>query len=302
MPLILNGPQGTAILVPVDESGLYLWDTENAQVPTVVEESRSQSQKQSEDVSALPGVPSLPLPPVITTEHPILLPKNLEILGLGGSGYIYKCPGGFAYKVHASQREVDFMKAAGDCSVTPFSRVMRNVHGVLVPCGLIMELATPFNFKLVPSEERATVKDEMINLVERLHSSKVGIVHGDIKPANFLRCRDGKLRLCDFDSARLIADEDTEGWEGFVSERYVAPSRGFPKYGPPTVRDDNYALAISIWELYTGNDALIDEDMEEVLNDGRTVDVDELEDQDIRNFVRKRLRDGGAKVEAPKFY
>jgi serine/threonine protein kinase len=165
-----------------------------------------------------------------------------------------------------------------------------------VPEGLVIELATPFDFKLVPLEQRAVVKDEMVNLVERLHGREFGIVHGDIKPANFLRCRDGKLRLCDFDSARLIADKKVENWEGFVSERYLAPSRGYPEYGPPTVIDDEYALAISVWELFTGKDALIEEDMEEILKDGRTVDIDELEDDDIRAFVRKRLRDGGAKV------
>ncbi|KAK4242558.1 kinase-like domain-containing protein [Achaetomium macrosporum] len=244
----------------------------------------------------LPRIPNLRLPAAITTEHEILHPKTLEFLGLGNSGYVYKCPGGFAYKTQASQREAHLIKAAGDCAVPPLSRVMREIDGVLVPWGLIMELATPFDFKRVPAEERKAVKGEMVSLVERLHGSEFGIVHGDIKPANFVRCRDGRLRLCDFDSARLIADEKAEGWEGFVSERYLAPSRGFPEYGPPTVVDDDYALAISVWELFTGKDALIDEDMEQVLKEGGTVDLDELEDDEIRDFVRKRLRDGGAKV------
>jgi len=78
--------------------------------------------------------------------------------------------------------------------------------------------------------------------------------------------------------------------------RYLAPSRGFPGLGPPGVVDDEYALAISVWELFTGKEALVGEDMEEVLREGRTVDLGELEDEDVREFVRKRLRDGGAKV------
>ncbi len=226
-----------------------------------------------------------------------MLPQNLEFLGLGGSGYVYKCPGDFAYKVHATQHEVDLMTAAGDCSVTPLSRVLGKMDGVWAPRGLIMELATPFDFKRVPSGERRAVMDEMVSLLERLHSSEFGIAHGDIKPANFLRCRDGRLRLCDFDSARLIADDKVEGWEGFVSDRYLAPTRGYPDaYGPPTVVDDHYALAISVWELFTGKDALLEEDMEDAWKEGKTVDLDELEDEDIRAFVRKRLRDGGAKI------
>ena len=80
----------------------------------------------------------------------------------------------------------------------------------------------------------------------------------------------------------------------------MAPSRGYPEtHGPPTVVDDNYALAISVWELFTGKDALIDEDMEDALMEGKTVDLDELEDEDVRTFVWKRLRDGGAKVPDP---
>ena len=290
-----DGSRGTTALGPVGECA-HSRDAESAPVPTIVERGRPSGQEHIEEPSTTPSIPSLNLPEEITMEHEIMLVKKLEFLGLGGSGYVYKCPGGFAYKQNASQREIDLMKAAGDCSITPLSRVLRKIEGVLVPRGLIMELATPFDFRLVPAEEREAVKEEMVGLVERLHS-EFGIVHGDIKPANFLRCRDGKLRLCDFDSGRLIADEEAEGWEGFVSDRYLAPNRGFPDvYGPPTVDDDSYALAISVWELFTGKDALIDDDMEDVLKVGGTVDVDELEDANIREFVRERLRAGGAKI------
>ncbi|KEZ42490.1 hypothetical protein SAPIO_CDS5701 [Scedosporium apiospermum] len=288
--LCLDGIRGMTPRGAVDEFVFFLQDEKNDPGTVAFDTARPASQRQNENASPLLSRNN-ETATVGQQQGPILdrssihisglaktppsqnklLPENLEVLGLGSSGYVYKCPRGFAYKVHVSQREVDLMKAAGDCSVAPLSR-------------------------LVPAEKRKAIQEEMVSLVERLHSSEIGLVHGDIKPANFLRCRDGKLRLCDFDSARLIADEEAEGWEGFVSERYVAPSRGFPDYGPPTVGDDNYALAISVWELFTGKDALIDEDMEEVSKYGRAVDVDELEDDDIREFVRNRLRDGGAKV------
>lgn len=246
---------------------------------------------------ALPGVPSLGLLPIITTEHEILTTHNLTVLGVGGSGYVYRCPGDLAYKVNVIQSEVDLLTAAGDCAITPLCHVLDKIEGAWWRRGLIMELATPFDFKLVPAEERMAVKDEMVSLVDRLHSSEIGIAHGDIKPDNFLRCRDGKLRLCDFNSARLLDDDEVEDWEGGVSDRYLAPSRGYPdSHGPPTIVDDNYALAISVWELFTGKDALIDEDIEEALKEGKTVDLDELEDEHVRAFVWKRLRDGGARV------
>jgi hypothetical protein len=103
--------------------------------------------------------PGSPLPSIITTDHEVVLPKNLEVLGLGASAYVYKCPSGFAYKLQASQHEVDLMTAAGDCLITLLSRALRDVNGVSIPTGLIMELAAPFDFKLVPDEQRAAVME-----------------------------------------------------------------------------------------------------------------------------------------------
>jgi len=136
-----------------------------------------------------------------------------------------------------------------------------------------MELAEPFDFKAVPAKDRAGVKDEMVKLVSRLHD-EYGIVHGDIKPPNFLRCQDGKLRFCDFDSARRINETTDDEWEGFFSNRYLAPNRNCPRRPRlPTTEDDWYGLAISLWELYTGKDALEDEDMEALWKERKTVDV-----------------------------
>ncbi|KAG7289119.1 hypothetical protein NEMBOFW57_005482 [Staphylotrichum longicolle] len=238
---------------------------------------------------------------MITTEHGMLHPDNLTTLALGRSGYLYKCVEGCAYKARATQREADLMAAAGDCAVAPLSLVLRHDadDGGLVPSGLIMELAAPVDFALVPAAERRAVMDEMVGLVERLHGGEVGIVHGDIRPASFLRCRDGRLRLCGFESARLIADGGAEGWEGrlVVSERYRAPSRrGFPAGGPPQVVDDEYALAVSVWELFTGKDVSAEGNVKQDLKEGWMVDLEELADDEVREFVRKRLRDGGAEV------
>lgn len=260
----------------------------------------AQQQQQSEDPPTPSRFPKFPLPSMITTEHGMLHPDNLTTLALGRSGYLYKCLEGCAYKARATQREVDLMAAAGDCAVAPLSLVLRHADdGGLVPSGLVMELAAPVDFALVPAGERRAVMHEMVGLVERLHGGEVGIAHGDIRPASFLRCRDGRLRLCGFESARLIADGGAEGWEGrlVVSERYRAPSRrGFPAVGPPQVVDEEYALAVSVWELFTGKDVSVDGDMEQALKEGWMGDLEELEDNEVREFVRKRLRDGGAKV------
>lgn len=161
-----------------------------------------------------------------------------------------------------------------------------------------MELGTPLDIKAVPASDRGAVKDELISLVTRLHE-RYGIVHGDIHPGQFVRCQDGVLRLIDFDSARWI-DEDHSAWEGSLSPRYSAPNRGLPQFLAPKVKDDMYGLALTLWELYTGGVAFLGrdlEEMEEVLEAGRTVDLSLVEDDEARAWIREQLLAGGAKID-----
>lgn len=189
--------------------------------------------------------------------------EKFQVLAIGGMGYVYRHED-FAYKQNCFQREFDMMKMAGDCAVKAIARVIKMRDGWPVMTGLLMELETPF----------------------------------DVKSANMLRCRDGKLRFCDFDSARPL-DEDPQAWEGMCTDQYLAPNRDYFWSGSaPTPSDDLYALGLSLWELYTGKEALSDElhDMEEVLKERRTVDLMEVEDTEARSIIRAFLRQGGALV------
>lgn len=237
-----------------------------------------------------------PYQPDIRREDIIRDNKTLEVLAIGGMGYVYKYKG-LAFKLNCFQRELSMMQMAGDCSVRAVARVVDTCSGQLVTNGLLMELQTTLDIKRVEHHKKAEVKDEMISLVRTLHE-KYRMVHGDIKPLNMLRCSDGKIRLCDFDSARPI-DEAPEAWEGLSTEQFLAPNRDFFNTGaPPTPSDDIYALGLSIWELYTGKEVFADEldHMEEISKERRTVDVMEVEDQDVRELICGFLRQGGAMV------
>jgi len=61
---------------------------------------------------------------VIPIDHEILRADKLEVIAIGASGYVYKCPQ-LVYKMNARQREFDFMKAAGDCAIAPVCRITR---------------------------------------------------------------------------------------------------------------------------------------------------------------------------------
>ncbi|EGX52414.1 hypothetical protein AOL_s00043g203 [Orbilia oligospora ATCC 24927] len=131
------------------------------------------------------------------------------------------------------------------------------------------------------------------------------MVHGDIKPANFLICQDGKIRLCDFESA-CPEDEPVGLWGPLIDDlggtaftvRYQNKHR--EQYVPPARNDDWYALAISVWELYTGKtpfESIADTgELRDHLRTGQTVDLAEVKDSETREWIRKILREGGALV------
>lgn len=246
------------------------------------------------------------VPKTITGSVETALGRKLSVLAFGLSGYIYKCGEDLVYKMNATQHEFELMKAASDCAVAPLSRVLDTSNsGRVFTSGIITELGTPFDIMSVPRDRRTGVKDEMVALLTRLHRVH-GMIHGDVKPVNMIRCRDGSLRFCDFDSARRIED-DASKWEGFGTPRYYAPSRGYPfQHEAPIEADDWYAMAISVWELYTGKRAFHDgipeededavPDMEAVLAQKGTVDVTAVDDENVREWMTGILRQGGANI------
>ncbi|EPS44287.1 hypothetical protein H072_1737 [Dactylellina haptotyla CBS 200.50] len=241
--------------------------------------------------------------------HGILKEKHRMIHAPGWSDdgiFEYR---GMAIKRTTQSREMEMAERAGDCGVKVLGHILRfdMPDGQPRKMGMAMEIATPLvhyiKTILDNPEEKQKIKLEMIAVVERLHT-EYNMVHGDIKPLNFVVCKDRGVRLCDWETARPI-DESTAIWETLMEEGEI--STFTPRYNtkrdnyvPPTPADDMYALAISIWELYTDSVPLSnisDEDeLEEFLENGGTVDLTKVEDDETREWIRENLRKGGAKV------
>ena len=211
------------------------------------------------------------------------------------------------FKGKGSQREYDLMKAVGNCAIGTHGRVYQKSYtGQVLLSGFLMDLAEPLHNPMheIPKRpllECNKIREGMIRAVLGCHQA--GVVHGDIKLANMLLCSDGIVRLCDFDEGLFLC-EDPEEWDGKYTTNYLSPRRceGWrdSSIPPPTVEDDLYGLGLAIWELYTskipfeGNDD--QDEIMDMVEEGKTVDVDLVEDEEAKEKIREFLRQGGAKV------
>lgn len=219
---------------------------------------------------------------------------------------LYKTKDGkMVYKMGGEQRGYDLHKAAGDCAIKTHGRVLSKIpsHETICLEGFFMDLATPVSHATTTPVQRKQIIREMIEAIDALHHKH--IIHGDVKLENMLLDTEGHLRLCDFEEGR-DEDDDEDLWEGNVTWHYVSPNRRQREEelghdAPPRKEDDLYGLGLRIWSLYTGQvpfEEIAQDDLalREVLLRGDTVDLDLVDDEEIRDIVTGYLRQGGSRV------
>ena len=150
----------------------------------------------------------------------------LHQIGSGSYGKVYKALGpqglvaikmvptneGDKTTQQAIQSEIDALKAAAHDTVVPLHDVLH--HGASL--WLVMECADLGSILDIMRRQRACLSAPEIQAVcaavlhglEHLHVR--GVVHRDVKAANILLTRDGKVKLADFGVASLGA---AAGWK-----------------------------------------------------------------------------------------
>lgn len=208
---------------------------------------------------------------------------------------VYRYGNTLVYKPVCRKRETKLMVIADDLTLPVVSRVgiVDDVSSQWYQKGALMELGRPLDVTKILPAERLSIARHMVILVTGLHSR--GIIHGDIKPENFVK-RPGKdaLKIVDFSSARMTDNSDLNTWPSEIpSVEYTSPNRG-QEGEPSTLFDDYFALAVSIWAVFAGErpfNGLFNS------NEGHIPNVSKITDNELFCSVVDVLKEGGLKLD-----
>ena len=130
-----------------------------------------------------------------------------------------------------------------------------------------------------------------------------GVVHRDVKPANFLITPGGVLKIADFGIAKLASDQGDLTRTGVLigTPHYMSPEQ--VGTGAVTGRSDQFSLAVVAYELLTGNKPFQGDSWAAVLHRIMTVDPPPVQHyrQGLSEMVTAVLQRALAKYPADRY-
>ena len=109
----------------------------------------------------------------------------------------------------------------------------------------------------LPLRQVRAIGIQLSNVLSYLHAQTPPIIFRDVKPANIMRTRWGRLYLIDFGVARRFNPDKKRDTSPLGSPGYAAPEQ----YGraQSTAKTDIYGLGVTLQSLLTGKEPLDDE-------------------------------------------
>ncbi|MGW4030670.1 caspase, EACC1-associated type [Streptomyces sp. NPDC004838] len=118
---------------------------------------------------------------------------------------------------------------------------------------IVMEYVQGWDMKVVLSAARLTVVESVAVILDVLdgldHSHAAGVIHCDVKPANFILGQSGRVKILDFGISSINASMHHED-RVIGTPVYMSPEawRG----APPDVQRDIYGAGAALYEMVTG--------------------------------------------------
>lgn len=253
-------------------------------------------------VAWYPDATAESLPPMMLETDLRLSSEHLEdsstsIVTKGSNCPIYKYSDTLAYKPVCRKRETKLMVIANELTLRVVSKVgvVDDMSAQWYQKGALVELGYPLDVTKILPAERVSIAKHMMILVTALH--RKGILHGDIKPERFVKQPGSDaLKIVDFSSARMIDDSDLNTWPGETPTiEYTSPNRS-PEGEASTPFDDYYALAVSIWSVFSGQRPMVGLFNS---NEGHVPDISKITDDELFCSVVDVLEEGGLQLDAP---
>ncbi|MGE3407237.1 MAG: protein kinase [Pirellulales bacterium] len=123
-------------------------------------------------------------------------------------------------------------------------------------CYIVMQFIDGRPLNVILAQERVSPQQAaswIARVAEAVHCAhKIGLVHGDLKPANILIDREGHPHVADFGLA--IAEQEQPEQAGFVSgtPAYMAPEQVRGERHRLDGRTDLWSLGVMLYEMLTG--------------------------------------------------
>lgn len=105
-------------------------------------------------------------------------------------------------------------------------------------------------YGLLNSAQTLYIADKLTMALVVLHSGEV--LHRDISPDNVMLCRDGRVKLIDFGSARHFLSEGASGYTVIMKTGF-SPMEQYTQNTESDIRTDIYSLGTLLYYALTGN-------------------------------------------------